>query len=243
MKKNIIKFIPESKSVELSGLSPVSSIKTIPQWYKDAEQYCHGEKKLKFPSNAGMPNVTYKKCIPFLDALTSGYMAVLDDDIYVELVESPQGKIEPYIRWRQNGDQMISWHDPEQYPNLVIPEEYHQHVIKWHNNWIINTPEGYSTYFTHPSNRFDLPFHTISGVVDTDTYEMATQFPFLLKKNFEGIIPSGTPVAQLILFKREPWSSERLKHDPELIYKANRKFYRTFIASYKKNYWHRKSYE
>ncbi len=39
-------------------------------------------------------------------------------------------------------------------------------VIKFHNLWTIEAPEGYSLLFTHPVNRFDLPFTTLTGWVD-----------------------------------------------------------------------------
>jgi hypothetical protein len=52
----------------------------------------------------------------------------------------------------------------------------------------------------------DLPFTILPGVVDTDRYTAPVNFPFLINDpNFEGLIPAGTPIAQVIPFKREPW--------------------------------------
>ena len=54
-----------------------------------------------------------------------------------------------------------------------------------------------------------MPFTIFSGVVDTDTYQVPVAFPFVLKEpNFEGMIPAGTPIAQVIPFKRESWKME-----------------------------------
>ena len=72
---------------------------------------------------------------------------------------------------------------------------------------MIKTPPGYSVLFTHPMNWHYLPFYSLSGVVDTDTYTMPVLFPFMMKNNFEGIIPKGTPVIQIIPFKRDDWKS------------------------------------
>jgi hypothetical protein len=71
--------------------------------------------------------------------------------------------------------------------------------------WCIKTPKGYSSVFTHPINRPDLPFYTLGGVIDTDKWGEAGSHPFLLKKGWEGIIPAGTPIIQIIPFKREGW--------------------------------------
>ena len=59
---------------------------------------------------------------------------------------------------------------------------------------------------THPLNRNDLPFITISGIVDGNFAISADgNVPFYIKNNFEGIIPQGTPIAQLIPFYRQNW--------------------------------------
>jgi hypothetical protein len=115
-------------------------------------------------------------------------------------------------------------------------------VFKFQQEWTNKTPKGVSILFTHPSNRFDLPFRCFSGFVDTDKYNLPVHFPFILKKGFEGIIPAGTPVAQLFPIKRTNWKSKVVKWDADESYKANRNFQRTFAASYKKNYWNRKEY-
>jgi hypothetical protein len=46
---------------------------------------------------------------------------------------------------------------------------------------------------------------TLTGVVDTDAYPLVVLFPFMMKNTFEGVIEKGTPVVQIIPFKREDW--------------------------------------
>jgi hypothetical protein len=234
---NTIKFTAGSKEAELIKSYPIPSIKTIPKWYKDVPPFADGEKKLHFPMGHGMPNLTLKKCVPFLDALTSGYMYTLEEDIHVEI--DKVGK--PLIRWR-SGDNVLTWHSPDQFPGVPIPNSYHYMVAKWRNDWVINTPKGYSVLFTHPSNRFDLPFTTLSGLVDSTSYEIPVQFPFIHKKDFEGIIEAGTPVCQLHPMKIEDWNSHMVGFDSEQNYIAKKKFFRDFVSSYKKNNWSKKSY-
>lgn len=232
-----INFFPTKKEVELGGFAPEPAFGSIPEWYKNIPIFTNNDKKLSMRNNAMMHNHTMKKCVPFLDAMTAGYVFTLDDDIHIEQVNN-----EPYIRWKSNVE-MITWHGTDQFPGFHIPDDYHYMVAKFHNDWKITTPKGYSLFCTHPSNRFDLPFRTISGFVDTDTYTMPIQFPFILKKGFEGIIEAGTPVAQLIPIKRDDWKSVKEPYNADTAYTDKRKFWRTFANSYRKNSWQKKKYQ
>jgi len=76
---------------------------------------------------------------------------------------------------------------------------------KWHNPWGIKTPPGYSCLFVQPLHRESV-FTIMPGIVDTDTYNNPVNFPFVLNDTkFQGIIPAGTPIAQVIPFKRDSW--------------------------------------
>ena len=84
----------------------------------------------------------------------------------------------------------------------------------WSFDFSLKTPKGYSVLFCHPLNRFELPFQTFSGVVETDEYNQGTHFPFYIKKLNVGeiiIIKKGTPIVQIIPFKRENW---KIMHMP-----------------------------
>jgi hypothetical protein len=231
-----INFIPYSHEADILGNFPMPASKFVPEWYKEIPQYTNGDKKIKFRVNADMPNSSLKKCVPFLDAMTLGYMVVLDEDVYVENVNN-----EPFIRWRSS-DAVLSWHTDDQFKDLKIPKKFYKSVIKWNNDWGIELPDGYSAYFTHPNNRVDLPFTTLSGFVDCDSYNNPVQFPFLVDFEFEGIIEAGTPIVQILLIKREGWDSNKEKFNKEKVYLNNKNFFKTFVSSYKKNYWHKKYY-
>jgi hypothetical protein len=83
-------------------------------------------------------------------------------------------------------------------------------LMKFHNLWSIEAPEGYAVFFTHPVNRFDLPFTTLSGLVDCDRYtDSWIHFPaHWHDRNFSGVLPKGTPIAQCIPVKRESWIAQ-----------------------------------
>jgi hypothetical protein len=81
--------------------------------------------------------------------------------------------------------------------------------VKFHNFWTIEAPEGYSVLFTHPVNRRDLPFTSLTGLVDCDRYiDNHIHFPaHWHDKSFNGTLPKGTPVAQCIPVKRDSWTA------------------------------------
>lgn len=232
----LFKIIPTTYQVDLAGIAPSPAIQHLPDWYKKIPPYMNGDKKLRFPMENLTHNTTVKRCIPFLDAITAGYTFVLNDDVFIE--QTLQG---PLIRWKSDAE-VVTWHSLEQFKGLPVPHHHHNMVAKWHNDYVFKTPPGYSLWCTHPVNRFDLPFTTVSGFVDTDSYVIPVQFPFFLKEGFEGIIESGTPVAQLIPIKRESWKREIKSYNEKESYKGLRAFKRTFVDSYKKNFWSKKSY-
>ena len=89
------------------------------------------------------------------------------------------------------------------------------------------------------------PYFTIlEGLVDTDKYTSPVNFPFTLNNlDFEGLIPAGTPVAQVIPIKREGWSigkesEKNLLKRKQVGYLRNSKFY----DKYKKMFWEKKEY-
>jgi hypothetical protein len=230
-------FTAEAQNADWYGDSPKPASGFIPDWYKKMSPWAGEKNKLEFPVGYNMPNATLKRCSPFLDSMLSGYMAILGEDLLV--TQSPEGT---NLRWR-SADQVITGHSLPQFGGLPIPEEYvPDSVYKWQNDWGVSLPRGYSAMFFHPSNRIDLPFYTFSGIVDCDKYDMPVQFPFILKANFEGIIPAGTPVAQIMMIKREDWESQKKEYNKKDSAVRLKNFYRTLIGSYKKNYWSRKNY-
>lgn len=236
-RKNKITFLPTTETCYAINTYPKPSKKYIANWYKKIPGFLNGDTKLKFRQQMLMPNVTIKKCIPFLDAMTSGYMVSLEEDIYVEIIDN-----QPLIRWRSN-DELITWHTLNQFEGVPIPDTYHRMIAKWANYWTIITPKNYSILFSHPFNRLDLPFFTLSGIVSCDTYLNPVQFPFVLKKEFEGIIEAGTPICQLTLIKNESWKTKVLKYDKMQTYKNYKSFAKTFIGAYKKNFWNKHDYQ
>ena len=101
----------------------------------------------------------------------------------------------------------IAFHDPSQIVGAPFLDE-DRFIIKFNCFWNIEAPPGYSLLFTHPVNRADLPFTTLTGLVDCDTFHHSPlSFPARWHDvEFNGVLPKGTPVAQCLPVKRESWT-------------------------------------
>ena len=74
-----ILFQPFDEYVEASQSSPVSASGCIPEWYKKLPRYVNNSDK---PIKA-LGHKDLKTCVPFRDAMISGYMILLPADIEV----------------------------------------------------------------------------------------------------------------------------------------------------------------
>lgn len=233
----ILKITAEENISDLFfNVKPASEF--IPDWYRLSPGTIPGAFSNLIINSRSATTSTYKKCTPFLDALTVGYIAYLTSDI--EVIKKPNG--DPFVMHRQNTS-VISDHSTEQWMGLIPPNGYHTVVFKWNSQVSFNTPTGYSLLFTNPINRFDLPFQTVNGFVDTDKYNLPIHFPFFIHESFTGIIEKGTPIAQIIPIKRDVWKKEHEQYDAEKTKKKYDSFFSTIKRSYKTNYWTRKEYK
>jgi hypothetical protein len=218
MKTKKIKF--QSTNVGVKFLHPQPASRLVPEWFRSLPGV-----------NKGIETV--KKCMPFLDSLTTGYMIVLSADVYYD----------------KNGfqeitkDLQISTHDKTQIGTLPLTKEFDTQPYKWHNFFVSKTPKGYSTLFMHPANRVDLPFVSLTGIVETDKFPLAVNFPFLMKKDFSGVIPAGTPIIQAIPIKRENWETEVNDTKPWKQPSFVHTMHNPPFGFYKKHFWERKKYQ
>jgi hypothetical protein len=205
---------------------------TIPAWYKNIPPFIGGAPIIE---NYNKPNITVKNCIPFLDSFTTGYVLTTWQDIQVTSTESG-----PRITWLIEPDP-VSIRDPQ--PGLPIPKGHNTLHFAWSLPINYKTPKDYSVLIVHPLNRFDLPFTTLSGIVDSEDGMFGGQLPFFIHDGFEGIIPKGTPIAQIIPFKKENWVKEK---DESLIETGRKiKYLSTSVLKgwYKNNVWKRAKYQ
>lgn len=233
-----IQFTPVLEVYEVLEAYPKPASAFIPQWFKDMPEKVIPSLKDNLLKNIDL-NSTVKHCSPFLDSLSAGYIIPLPADVQVS--NEPDSH---KFSWGTTFN-VVEPHVIEQAPTLPCPEEYDPVPYKWIGTYVIQTPPGYSVLITHPLNQTNLPFWSFSGVVDTDTYSFSSvSFPFYIKKDFEGIIKKGTPIAQVIPFKRENWSSEVLPYGADKNIKhATDLLKSTIDRAYKTKYWHKKKYQ
>lgn len=216
-------------------IPPKPAIHDLPDWYRKASPYIGSDTAYRMTDN-GNPNFTFKKCVPFLDAMTAGYFLYLNGDLNIDPAHS-----EYTIQWRASTD-LVGVHSDEQINAIPFDRAYFHHTgFKFDNQYVITTPRGYSCLFVHPMNRTELPFMTVAGIVDTDKYNLPINFPFFLKNDFQGIIPAGTPIVQVIPFRRESWNKNIAS-----VYQAFQRNHNAWRAISKNYYrrlmWSRKHY-
>lgn len=215
-----ITFVPGTKKIEEFVMSPQPAKKIIPDWYKNIK------------SAKDFPNV--KKCIPFLDSMSSGYIQTTWCDINITEEDGIKVVFDsevPIVGSRKTSD-------------MPVDKSFHETEFVWQRPWSTILPDGYSALITHPLNRVDLPFITISGIIDFDKSIHAPigNIPFFIKKGFTGTIPAGTPMFQLIPFKREDWKSEDQAYS-DIFWQKKINERKGIPDIYKKRVWQRKSYE
>jgi hypothetical protein len=116
---------------------------------------------------------------------------------------------------------------------------------KWINPWSIETPKGYSCLFIPPVHGGNEYFQIAEGIVDTDRYTSPVNFPFVLKDTeFTGLIPAGTPMVQIIPFKRDSWKQELGSEiNEKKSTETTRLLSSQFYDRYKKMFWTSKSFK
>jgi hypothetical protein len=226
----------ESKS------KPVPISKSMPQWYKEADRFAkmpNGEYWIG-PDKGKIP--TWKACPAILDILTTGYSLVTPCDI--EFFLDDAGQIDVKIEDPMYKD-FATRRTPM--PQFRHPEGYYNYHFAWMPDWAVKVPDGYSVLYVSPFNRYDLPIMTVSGIIDNDKVNLPGSFPFFIQQGWTGVLPAGTPYAQLLPFLREDWKSEitiptasqMMNHNIE-----NSKKYRVPDGGvYQKEVWTKRFYE
>jgi len=170
---------------------PVAAKTSLPEWFR------------KLPAvdpqhlSARNNGLTIKRCMPFLDAMTTGWILPLAATVRLEIRDDGR---DVEAGWEFDRV-MVSNHAAHQVagnPKAPSPP------CKFHNYWSIRTPPGWSCLFVPPLNRPPQPFECVAGVVDTDTYSANIHFPFFATAR-DGVhtIEKGTPLVQVIPFRRQ----------------------------------------
>lgn len=178
---------------------PLLSREGLPAWLK------------AMPAKAGSAVLggaevrTVKQCPPFIDAMRFGILFPLAADVALENGEFSWDWNLPAHPVARTTRSPLGFHLPEQAIDMpgVDPQQF---AVKFNTFWTVGLPEGWSMLFTHPVNRMDLPFRTLTGLVDCDNWRDGfVHFPAIwVEPGFEGTLVAGTPVAQAWPVRRDP---------------------------------------
>ena len=170
---------------------PVAAKAEIPGWFRKLPAI---DKTRIGPNDSGL---TVKRCMPFLDAMTAGWILPLAASVRMEIQE---GGTRVDSGW--DFDQvMVSAHGTHQikgHPKAHLPP------CKFHNYWTVQTPPGWSCLFLPLLNRPNTVFEPVAGIVDTDTYASEIHFPFFATgPDGLHVLEKGLPLVQIIPFQRQ----------------------------------------
>ncbi len=237
MKNNKILFSLDSRVKDYAE-PPLPIKNNLADWYKSAKPLI-GEKKFT-DANPHLARKTMKSCVPFMDSMISGYVFNTPCDFSIK--HDPENN-DFSLSWKELGWKWIEDRKSDIYQGLTVPDNYYNRQVAFFSPLYIKTPPGYSVLITQPFNRFDLPFMALTGIVDTDVHPMFPgNYPIYAKKGTHALIEKGTPLLQIIPFKRESWLSEI---DDDLERKAAKSRFSAasvFSNWYRRNAWSKKEY-
>jgi hypothetical protein len=191
---------------------PVPARRGLPDWLKDMPLNA-------FSVDFDQSVETVKKCPPFIDAMTAGFLMPLACDVQVD-----KGRF--HWNWTELPAETPS-HTPRTPVSMHISDQVvdtplfddNRLVVKFMNFWTIELEAGFSLLVTHPFNRVDLPFRTLAGLVNADVYkDNYTHFPAVwMDPSFTGVLAKVTPVAQCVPVPRQSMDLvfERMDGDAE----------------------------
>ena len=228
--KNKIVFTNTS-SLDIS--LPRPAVQDIPEWYKKHKTYTSNPKEYSENTAA-----TIKKCIPIFDAMSCGYIIYTPIDIWVTREDGVL-----FFNWKSKVFTPIEFQAAEQTEGYFsLKNKKHEDIPKIINPWSIKTSFGHSCLFLPVMHRESI-IKAFPAIVDTDTYISPVNFPFeMFNSDFTGLIPAGTPVVQVIPFKRLDWNMEE-GFDQSSVSKQTNLVASYFYNAYRNLFWNRKSYK
>jgi|688.fasta_scaffold556291_1 hypothetical protein len=247
-----IRFIPYNQYT-LNNLKPPQPARQyLADWYRQGESAIFNDTLKRASLSDKNISGGMKSCIPFFDAMVSGY--IMETWESVEVYENSNG----ILKWRyvEQNPYTDEWDEKNNVQQSMFEERHgdsgstiprpaghaHNHMIL-QGKWGIRLPKGWSLLITHPINRWDLPFTVTSGIIDSDEWWTSGNIPFFLKEGWTGIIPAGTPFCQLVPIKRSSWASyTSILSTPRVQYLSDKVGGKS-IGWYKKNVWIKKQYD
>lgn len=232
---SVITFYQSHEGIELLVDPPKPASKMLPEWYK------------RQSAGLGDFGSTIKRCMPIFDVMTAGYILTLPCDIYVNATnpEKLQYFVPPNVLDNLQED-LFAEHLPEQmsdYPKDL--DKFHKDVLRIDPFYTVGTEKGYSCLMVQPIHGDSSPLQAFSAMIDTDTFISNGHYSFFVEKNFNGIIKQGTPLIQVIPFKRDSFVTKvvRFEQAKIILKRQGAKLRSTFTNGYKNKFRTTKEYK
>jgi hypothetical protein len=195
VKPELLKAIPH----------PTPAGRSFPDWYKkmptNSGAGYENKEKLDMFSNFGRLHggMTVKKCLPVRDMIGAGYIIPLWADLAVDCYRESE---QLQFNWLGQTNQ-VETHAKFQVQGSPLEKMcWGNSAFKLVSPWFIHTAGGYSSLILPPAYH-ESPLSILPAVVDTDSYH-EVNFPFQYTgPSGKHVIPRGTPVAQVIPFRRD----------------------------------------
>lgn len=172
------------------------------------------EPKEKYRSEE-KPSLNIKSCPPAMDFMTAGYIMCSSYCIELESVlyqfkENIKIKTAKTVVDNPDDQNMFArkslavfYEDACPVSNSIKKQRVY---FKFKTSWGIKTPPGYSCLIMKPYYLNENRYEILPAIVDTDTYHLPIPVTgYLNVKDLVRIEP-GTPILQVIPFKRDDWN-------------------------------------
>lgn len=191
-KKPIIEFICNDYAVR--NYAPV-----LPASNLQPDSWKHMKGTVEIP---GQERIKTAKLCPAIGTwMDLGYILCAPCDIEVSFIETQNVKhLRTFVKY-SNPIYKSDGHGAIQIQKLLSDFEY-RGIVKIHHPWWIKTLPGYSCLFL-PLLYWDQPFQAVPGILDTDLCHMDVPINLTCKKEETFVIKMGTPLVQIVPFKRE----------------------------------------
>ena len=198
----------------LQNFKPVLAKNVVPDWWKKAKV---GE------SINGTFQQTIRSCPAMDDWLKMGWYLLANRDLHVKCGVSSfeEGDTSSWFHLEDGeGDQWLQNYESQSHPSTQTLDAFSYYgagdnapikdAFKCKNPWNIKTPKGYSCFYLDPFLHQNKYFATWQGIIDTDEFNVNldnAQIIFYPKVSHSFTIKKGTPLCQIIPFKREEWAA------------------------------------
>jgi len=199
-----IDFIAHNEKT-VRDFKPVLAKSITPEWWKKTKVGMHIR---------GDFVQTIRACPAMDDWLKSGWFVLANRDIEVIRYEEQSVTREEKVKEERRLPRIVSPSHPSkqafdsfEYLGENAPVK---DAFKMRNPWNIKTPPGYSCFYLDPFLFQNEYFATWQGIIDTDkfnTNQDNSQIIFYPKVNHSFTIKKGTPMCQIIPYKRETWTA------------------------------------